>query len=71
MAPVLAPNGTVATISESLQLVIEAAVPDPPLNFTVLEPWVAPKPYPSIVTCVPTEPLDGENPVMIGLGVVK
>ena len=66
MGPVLAPSGTVATICESLQLVIVVAVA--PLNETVLVPCVAPNPEPEIVTDVPGAPDIGEIPVTTGLG---
>jgi hypothetical protein len=59
--PVVAPLGTGATMLVSVQLEGVAAVP---LNFTVLVPWVDPKPKPVIVTDVPTGPAVGERPVM-------
>ena len=54
--PVEADIETLTLITVSLQLVI---VPSCPLNFTVLVPWVAPKPLPLIWTGVPGEPLAG------------
>ncbi len=55
--PVVAPEGTTATIEVALQLVTVAAVP---LNVTVLEPCAAPKFVPVIATVVPTTPEAGE-----------
>jgi hypothetical protein len=37
-----------------------------PLNVTVLEPWLAPKFVPLIVTAVATGPLEGERLVSVG-----
>jgi hypothetical protein len=51
--PVVAPDGTVATMLVALQLVTVAATP---LNVTVLVPCAAPKFVPVIVTWVPTGP---------------
>ena len=51
--PVVAPEGTGTTIVVAFQLVGVAAVP---LNVTVLEPCVAPKFEPLIVTDVPADP---------------
>jgi hypothetical protein len=51
--PVVAPFGTVTTMTVALQLV---GVPATPLNVTVLVPCVAPKFVPVIVTEVPTGP---------------
>ncbi len=51
--PVLAAAGTGTTMLVELQLVGVAAVP---LNVTVLEPCVEPKPVPTIVTEVPAVP---------------
>jgi len=51
--PVVAPVGTGTTMLVSLQLV---GVPAEPLNVTVLEPCVAPKLLPLMVTDVPTGP---------------
>lgn len=51
--PVVAPVGTVATMLDALQLVMEAVVP---LNLTVLEPCEFPKLEPAIVTDAPTAP---------------
>jgi hypothetical protein len=50
--PVVAPDGTIATIDVLLQLVIE--VTEVPLNFTVLEPCEEPKLVPVSVTDAPT-----------------
>ncbi len=62
--PVVAFVGTGTTIEVSLQLVGVAAVP---LNDTVLEPWVAPKLLPLIVTGVPAVPRVGERLVIVPL----
>jgi len=51
--PVVAPEGTIAIIEVSLQVVNVTAVP---LNVTVLAPCVAPKLVPCIVTNAPTVP---------------
>jgi len=56
--PVVAPLGTGTTILVSLQLVGVANVP---LKVTVLDPCVAPKPTPVIVTGVPGKPLAGDR----------
>jgi hypothetical protein len=61
--PVVAPFGTAATMLDALQLVGVATVP---LKRTVLEPCVAPKFAPLIVTEVPTEPEVGERLAMLG-----
>ena len=61
--PVVAPDGTGATIDVALQLVGVAAVP---LKRTVLVPCVEPKLEPLIVTEVPTGPEVGERLVMAG-----
>jgi len=61
--PLVAPEGTVATIEVGLQPVAVAAVP---LNVTVLVPCVASKFVPAIVTDVPTGPELGDKPVMLG-----
>jgi hypothetical protein len=63
MFPVVAADGTVATMLESLQLFTEAAVP---LNVTVPVPWVAPNVVPVIVTDVPTLPALELREVMFG-----
>ena len=62
--PVVAPVGTIAPIELALQLVIVVAVV--PLNFTVLEPCVDPKPLPEIVTDAPTAPELGVRLVIVG-----
>jgi hypothetical protein len=54
--PVVAPAGTGATMLVALQLVGVTATP---LNLTVLDPWLAPKFVPAIVTAVPTGPASG------------
>ena len=64
--PVVAPEGTVATIDIALQLVIVVAAV--PLNFTVLVPCVEPKFVPVIVTDAPTAPVVGDRLVMLGVG---
>ncbi len=61
--PVVAPAGTVTAMLVALQLVGVAAVP---LNVTVLDPWVAPKFVPVIVTEVPTGPDVGLRLLMLG-----
>src|SRR5207302_1816373 len=63
--PVVAPLGTGAVIPAALQLVGVATVP---LNFTVLDPCVAPKFAPTMVTEVPTNPVVGFRLVMLGAG---
>src|SRR3989442_1081230 len=65
--PVVAPAGTGTTMLVALQLVAVAAVP---LNLTVLDPCVAPKFAPAIVTEVPTNPDVGFKLVMLGAGTV-
>ncbi len=65
--PVVAPFGTGATILVELQLVGAVTIP---LNVTMLDPWVAPKFVPVIVTEVPIEPEVGDKLVMLGAGVV-
>src|SRR5439155_169330 len=62
--PVVAPVGTTATIDVALQLVIEVAAV--PLNVTALDPCVAPKFVPVIVTDVPTGPDVGAIDVIVG-----
>jgi hypothetical protein len=64
--PVVAPGGTETAMLVGLQLVGVAVVP---LNVTVLEPWVAPKFVPVIVTGDPTGPEGGDKLVMLGGGV--
>ena len=61
--PVVALEGTGATILVLLQLVGVAVVP---LNFTVLVPWVDPKLDPLMVTDVPTAPDVGERLLIPG-----
>src|SRR5258708_2479314 len=65
--PVVAPAGTGATMLVALQLVGGAVVP---LNFTVLEPCVAPKLAPAMVTEVPTGPDVGFRLTMLGVVAV-
>ena len=62
--PVVALAGTTAT---SWVVVPELSVAVMPLNLTVLEPSVALKFVPVMVTLVPTAPLEGENVVMVGM----
>lgn len=62
--PVVAPEGTGTVIDEERHFVGAAAVP---LNLTVLEPWLDPKPDPEIVTAVPTGPDVGERLLMLGV----
>src|SRR5207247_966684 len=64
--PVVAPLRTGTTIEVVLQLVGVAATP---LNVTVLDPWVAPKFAPVIVTDVPTGPEVGDRVVIEGGGI--
>ena len=64
-APVLVPVGTGATIEVALQLLGVAVVP---LKVSVLDPWLAPKLVPEIVTTVPTAPVVGDKPVIVGAG---
>jgi hypothetical protein len=61
--PVVAADGTVATILVALQLVALALVP---LNVTVLVPCVEPKFVPVIVTEAPTAPEVGDKLDMVG-----
>lgn len=63
--PVVAPEGTGATIEFAFQLVGVANVP---LKLTVLEPCVDPKLLPLIVTDAPTAPELGDKPLMLGAG---
>jgi len=62
--PVDAPAGTGTAIEVALQLM---GVPAVPLNVTVLEPWVAPKFVPVIVTDVPTTAVNGTRLAMLGV----
>ena len=64
MFPLVAPDGTGATILVSLQLFGVATVP---LNFIVLLPCVAPKLEPVTVTHVPTAPAVGLSMVILGV----
>ena len=57
--------GTMATICELLQLVMDVATA--PLNFTVLPPWLDPKLDPAMVTEVPTVPTIGVTLEMYGV----
>jgi hypothetical protein len=61
--PLAAPVGTGTAMLVALQLVGVASVP---LKVTVLEPFVAPKFVPAIVTAVPTEPEVGFSKVIDG-----
>jgi hypothetical protein len=61
MLPVVAPVGTGTTMVVALQLVGVAATP---LNVTVLDPCVAPKFVPLMVTGVPAGPDDTLRPEM-------
>ena len=65
--PVVAPAG-----AEVVMLVVEPAVTVAlvPLNFTMLLAGNGSKLVPVMVTVVPTAPPVGENPVMVGTGVV-
>jgi hypothetical protein len=64
-SPVVAPLGTVATISALFQLVIVVALVV--LKATVLVPCVAPKFEPAIVTDAPAPPRFGEMPETNGV----
>jgi len=61
--PLVAPTGTGATMLVALQVL---GVADVPLNVTVLEPCVAPKFIPVMVTDVPTAPVEGFKLVILG-----
>lgn len=61
--PVVAPLGTGTTMEVVAQLVGVALVP---LKDTVLDPCVAPKLVPEMVTDVPIGPEVGETPLMLG-----
>src|SRR5713226_3516958 len=61
--PVVAPAGTGTTMLAAPQLVGVAAVP---LKVTVLDPWVAPKVVPLIVTESPTAPEVGDRLFIFG-----
>jgi hypothetical protein len=63
--PVVAPDGTTATIDVAFQVVIEAATV--PLNVTVLVPCIAPKLVPVIDTEAPTAPEVGDWLVIVGV----
>ncbi len=64
--PVVAPDGTHATMLVALQLVAVAAMPP---NLTVLVPCVVPKFVPASVTQIPTIPEVGFRLVMLGVAV--
>src|SRR5882762_6904641 len=61
--PVVAPLGTGTTMLVEVQLV---GVPVIVLKVTELDPWLAPKFVPVIVTEVPNEPEEGLTLVMLG-----
>ena len=61
--PVVAADGTVATILVALH---DVGVAPTPLNFSVLAPWVAPKLEPLTVIEVPTVPDVAERPLIEG-----
>jgi len=63
-----APGGTSTVMLPGLQLLAAAA--GVPLNVTMLEPWVAPKLVPVIVTELPTGAEVGFNPVILGIDCV-
>lgn len=63
IGPVTAFAGTFAIIDVSVQLVIVVAVP-PYRKVTVLLLCAAPKPVPVITTEEPTDPEDGDTPVI-------
>ena len=60
--PVVAPEGTGATMLVAVQLVGVAVVP---LNFRVLLPWLT-EVVPVMVTDAPTAPEPGATPLMVG-----
>ncbi|MBS0537044.1 MAG: hypothetical protein JSR72_23545 [Proteobacteria bacterium] len=66
--PVVAPTGTLAIMLVAPQLVGVAVTP---LNFTVPEPWLAPKFAPIMLTLVPTEALPGEIVEIAGAASTK
>lgn len=66
--PVVAAVGTIATIVVAFQLV---AVANTPLNFTVLDPWVFPKPLPIMVTEAPTAPELGDRLLITGFALAR
>jgi hypothetical protein len=61
--PVVAPLGTTIAMLVALHVVGVAAVP---LKVTVLDPWLAPKFVPVIVSALPTAPDVGFRLVMLG-----
>lgn len=63
--PVVAPNGTTATIAVGLQLLLDAATP---LNVTVLVPEDEPKFVPVMVTGAPIVADAVDKLVMLGIG---
>jgi hypothetical protein len=63
--PVAAPDGTVVVREVEVAALTTAAVP---LKVTTLLAGVVLKLVPVIVIVAPTAPLDGENPVMVGVG---
>lgn len=65
--PVVAPDGTTATMFDAPQVDTPATVP---LKLTVLLPWVAPNPVPLIEIDAPTGPEFELDPVTIS-GTVK
>lgn len=67
--PLVVPVGTTATIDVALQ--VEIVVAAVPLNFTVLDPRVVPKPVPVIVMEAPTAPEVGDRLVMLGAAVAS
>jgi hypothetical protein len=67
MNPVVAPTGTVVTISVAVELVTTAVVP---LNFTMLLADVVLKLVPVMVTVVPGGPEEGATAVIVGVGVI-
>lgn len=61
--PVVTPVGTVAVMLVALHAVVAAVSP---LNFTVLDPLVAPKPVPVRTTEVPARPDEGVRVETVG-----
>jgi len=64
--PVVAADGTATTMPVPLHCVTVAVVP---LSFTVLPPWLAPKPFPVMRILVPTAPEFGDRLAILGATV--
>src|SRR6266700_2350311 len=65
--PVVAPDGTAVVMRSVCQKVGTAGVP---LNVTELDPWVAPKLLPRMLTPAPTDPPAGDTVEIVGGGTV-